>query len=77
MGSLSVVIGGSRAARDAALAARIEAAGSRVAVCESCAAAWPFARRAGEGVPDGPVAVAVPGLEDAFPAGQTGGRGSC
>ncbi len=71
--SITVVIGGSRSERDAAIGERLQAhAGARVEEVEP--AAWPFARRL-EAVASDPaeVLLVARGIERAFPDAQAGG----
>ena len=73
MSSVTVVIGGSRAARGAAVAKRVHAYAD-AQVHEAQPAAWPFVRRL-EPVAHGSghVVVVARGIEHAFPDAQTGG----
>jgi tetratricopeptide (TPR) repeat protein len=70
---VTVVIGGSRAARDAEIAARVRArAGARVR--EVRPANWPFVRRLEHAVDtSAPVVLVAREIEQAFPDAQTGG----
>jgi tetratricopeptide (TPR) repeat protein len=73
MSSITVVIGGSRSARDAAVAERVQAhAGAEVHHAQP--AAWPFLRRLEPVAPgSAEVVIVARGIEHAFPDAQTGG----
>jgi tetratricopeptide (TPR) repeat protein len=69
--SVIAIVGGSRAARDRAVAERLR--GRAGEVHESDPRSWPFSRHAGAPGRGGPVVVVARGLEEAFPDAQSGG----
>jgi tetratricopeptide (TPR) repeat protein len=69
-GSFTVIVGGSRAARAAAVADALRAAGG--AARRTSPARWPFLRDPAADVAEGCVALEASRLDEAFPAGQAG-----